>query len=71
VVKTLLPPEVLKERHWEVRGSFVEAEDPEGRKVRIPGPVPKMSESPPRVRRIRPGLGQDAEEINRKYGLTS
>jgi len=69
VVKTLSPAEVLKERHWEVRGSFAEAEDPEGRKVRIPGPVPKMSESLPRVKWVRCRLGEDNDQVFEKYGL--
>jgi crotonobetainyl-CoA:carnitine CoA-transferase CaiB-like acyl-CoA transferase len=69
IVETRSPAEVLKEDHWKIRNSFLEL-DPEGsRKVKIPSSVPKMSGSPPRVKRVECGLGADNEKIYEKYGL--
>jgi crotonobetainyl-CoA:carnitine CoA-transferase CaiB-like acyl-CoA transferase len=69
IVETRSPAEVLREDHWKVRNSFLEL-DPEGsRKVKIPSSVPKMSGSPPRVKRVECGLGADNEKIYEKYGL--
>jgi crotonobetainyl-CoA:carnitine CoA-transferase CaiB-like acyl-CoA transferase len=38
-------------------------------KFMIPASVPKMSESPPRVKWIKCGIGEDNEYIYSKYGL--
>lgn len=67
-VKT--PPEVLKEKHWQIRKSFQEIDHPVCGKFMIPASVPKMSESPPRVKWIKCGIGEDNEYIYNKYGLS-
>ena len=64
------PWEVLEEKHWKIRSSFQEIENPVYGKFMIPSSVPKMSESPPRVKWIRCGIGEDNDHIYDKYGLT-
>jgi CoA:oxalate CoA-transferase len=69
VVETLTPTEVLQEKHWKVRNSIVEVEHPQLGKFMVPNSIPKMSESPPRIKWIRYGLGEDNDLIYKKYGL--
>lgn len=69
VVETRTPVEVLQEKHWKVRHSFAEVEHPQLGKFVVPNSIPKMSESPPRIKWLRFGLGEDNEIIYKKYGL--
>jgi len=69
VVETRSPSEVLKEEHWKIRNSFLEVDPARNGKFKIPSSVPKMSESPPRIKRVEVGLGADNEKIYEKYGL--
>ncbi|MBP1715044.1 MAG: putative acyl-CoA transferase/carnitine dehydratase [Deltaproteobacteria bacterium] len=69
IVETRSPREVLEEEHWKIRNSFLEINPPGDRKVKVPSSVPKMSGSPPRVRRISCQVGEDNEKIYEKYGL--
>ncbi len=69
VVETRSPKEVLQEEHWKIRNSFLEVEAAANGKVKIPSSVPKMSESPPRVKRLECRIGQDNDKIFEKYGL--
>jgi crotonobetainyl-CoA:carnitine CoA-transferase CaiB-like acyl-CoA transferase len=39
-------------------------------KVKVPSSVPKMSESPPRIKRLECRIGAGNEKIYEKYGLT-
>jgi crotonobetainyl-CoA:carnitine CoA-transferase CaiB-like acyl-CoA transferase len=69
MIELKTPPEVMKEKHWQIRKSFQEMDHPVCGKFTIPASVPKMSESPPRVKWIRCGIGEDNEYIYGKYGL--
>ena len=69
IVETLSPREVLQEEHWKVRNSFLDADLGLKGRVKIPSSVPKMSESPPRTKRLECGIGQDNDKIYEKYGL--
>jgi len=69
IVPTKEPNEVMREKHWNIRNDFLEVDDPEGGKFIIPAAIPKMSETPPRIKSIKCGIGQDNERIYRKYGL--
>ncbi len=69
VVETRSPREVLQEEHWKVRNSFLEVTTGEKRTVKVPSSVPKMSESPPRIKSLECSVGRDNEEIWAKYKL--
>jgi crotonobetainyl-CoA:carnitine CoA-transferase CaiB-like acyl-CoA transferase len=69
IVPTREPREVLEEKHWKIRNTFVEIDDPIYGKFIIPTSVPKMSETPPRIKWIKCGVGEDNEQIYKKYGL--
>jgi crotonobetainyl-CoA:carnitine CoA-transferase CaiB-like acyl-CoA transferase len=57
------PEDVLKDRHFQAREFFVEVSHPDAGCVRQPGPPFRMTESPWRIRRCAPRLGQHNEEI--------
>jgi CoA:oxalate CoA-transferase len=69
IVETLSPREVLQEEHWKIRNSFLDADPGMKGGLKIPSSVPKMSESPPRTKRLECGIGQDNDKIYEKYGL--
>jgi len=69
IVETRTPDEVLKEKHWKVRNSIIEVDTPQYGKFMVPNSIPKMSESPPRIKWIKCGLGEDNDLIFKKYGL--
>ena len=70
IVPAKEPKEVMEEKHWNIRNDFIKVDDPEGSKFIIPAAMPKMSSTPPRIKSTKCGIGQDNEEIYRKYGLT-
>jgi crotonobetainyl-CoA:carnitine CoA-transferase CaiB-like acyl-CoA transferase len=57
------PEDVLNDRHFQARGFFVEVNHPDAGGVKQPGPPFNMTESPWRIRRCAPRLGQHNEEI--------
>lgn len=69
-VETLSPREVREQKHWQVRQTFVDVDHPEVGKFTIPAPVPRLSETPPRVESIRLGIGQDNDQVYHEFGLT-
>ncbi|MCK9275875.1 MAG: CoA transferase [Syntrophales bacterium] len=69
IVETLLPRQVLEEDHWKIRNAFVKVDVEKDGTLQYPSSVPKMSVSPPRVKKINCGIGVDNEKIYTKYGL--
>ena len=70
VVATLTPREVLEEKHWKIRNSFLEFDIKDHGKITIPSLPPRMSESPSKAEWIKTGIGEDNDEVYEKYGLT-
>ncbi len=70
VVETLTPREVLEEKHWKIRQTFLEQQHPVVGRFTIAGPVPKMSETPPTVRSVNYRLGEDNQTVYEQYGLS-
>jgi CoA:oxalate CoA-transferase len=67
IMKVSKPSEAMKNPHWNIRKSFLEIDDKKLGKFVIPTNFIKMSESPPRVKWISCGIGQDNEYIRKKY----
>jgi crotonobetainyl-CoA:carnitine CoA-transferase CaiB-like acyl-CoA transferase len=57
------PHDVLQDQHFHDRGFFVEVTHPDAGAVQQPGAPFRMSETPWRIRRPAPRLGQHNEEI--------
>jgi crotonobetainyl-CoA:carnitine CoA-transferase CaiB-like acyl-CoA transferase len=71
VVETLAPSEVLEEKHWKIRNSFLEFDIKDHGKTTIPSMPPRMSESPSKVARMKIGIGEDNDEILEESGWPS
>jgi len=67
VMKVPTPSEAMQNPHWKIRESFQEIDDKKLGKFIIPANFIKMSESPPRVKWISCGIGQDNKYIRKKY----
>ena len=55
--------DIFQNDHVQERGSIIEVDDPVMGKVKMPGIVPRMSESPGRVDHLAPSLGQHNEDV--------
>jgi crotonobetainyl-CoA:carnitine CoA-transferase CaiB-like acyl-CoA transferase len=69
IVPTKEPKEVMQEKHWSIRNTFLHVDDPEGAEFIIPAAIPKMSLTPPRIKSTKYGVGEDNERIYGEYGL--
>lgn len=67
-VETLSPREVLNEEHWKIRKSFTEVEVG-GATIKMPSSVPKLSDTPLRLKKIEAGLGMHNKLVYEKFGL--
>ncbi len=55
--------DIFRDPHFASRGSIVEVDDPILGPTRMPGVVPRLSDSPGRVERLAPSLGEHNEEV--------
>ena len=55
--------DIFRDPHFEARGSIVEVDDPVLGPTKMPGVVPRLSDSPGRVERLAPALGEHNEEV--------
>lgn len=55
--------DIFADPHYKARENIVEVEHPRLGKVKIPGVVPKFSETPGSIRQIAPDLGEHNDEI--------
>ena len=66
--KMLTPKEVLDQEHWQVRKTFAKVSHPAFGLVTLPVSG-KMSRTPLRVKWVSANIGEDNEDIYKKYGL--
>jgi formyl-CoA transferase len=59
--------DIFEDPHYKERENIVEVEHPRLGKVKIPGIVPKFSETPGTIRQIAPDLGEHNDEILTKF----
>jgi crotonobetainyl-CoA:carnitine CoA-transferase CaiB-like acyl-CoA transferase len=60
--------QVFADPHVRERGMVQEMEHPQGGRIRVVGPAVKLSETPARLRRASPGLGEHTREVLREIG---
>lgn len=62
--------DIVSDPHYQARGMLLNAELPGGVSVKMPGIVPKLSETPGAVNWQGPSLGQHTDDILGSLGLT-
>lgn len=62
--------DIMEDPHYQVRDMILELEHPEIGNLKMPGIVPKLSETPGSVRWIGPKLGEHNAEVFKEIGLT-
>ncbi|MCX6004432.1 MAG: CoA transferase, partial [Chloroflexi bacterium] len=67
IMKVQKPATTMQNPHWAKRNSFLEFDDPQLGKFTLPANFIKMSDSPPRVKWIKCGIGQDNTYVREKY----
>ena len=55
--------DIAADPHYQARGMILDGELPDGTPIKLPGIVPKLSETPGEVRSAAPALGQDTDEV--------
>jgi crotonobetainyl-CoA:carnitine CoA-transferase CaiB-like acyl-CoA transferase len=61
--------DIVADPHYQARDMILQAELPDGTPVKMPGIVPKLSETPGQVRWQGPGLGQHTADVLAALGL--
>ncbi|WP_268800485.1 CaiB/BaiF CoA transferase family protein [Pseudomonas huanghezhanensis] len=62
--------DIVADPHYQARGMILDAQLPGGAKVKMPGIVPKLSETPGEVNWQGPSLGQHTDSVLGGLGLT-
>lgn len=61
--------DIAADPHYQARGMILDGALPDGTPVKLPGIVPKLSETPGEVRSAAPALGQDTDEVLAGLGI--
>ena len=61
--------DIAADPHYQARGMILDGALPDGTPVKLPGIVPKLSETPGEVRKPAPALGQDTDEVLAGLGI--
>jgi crotonobetainyl-CoA:carnitine CoA-transferase CaiB-like acyl-CoA transferase len=63
--------DIVADPHYQARGMILDAELPGGAAVKMPGIVPKLSETPGEVNWQGPSLGQHTDSVLDSLGITA
>jgi len=63
--------DIVRDVHYQARGMLEEHRLPDGATLKLPGIIPKMSDTPGATRWLGPALGAHTEEILRGLGYTA
>ncbi|WP_343498661.1 CoA transferase [Achromobacter denitrificans] len=61
--------DIAEDPHYQARGMILDGALPDGTPVKLPGIVPKLSDTPGEVRSAAPALGQDTDEVLAGLGI--
>jgi formyl-CoA transferase len=63
--------DIAEDPHYAARGMIEELETRDGLRLKVPGVVPKLSETPGSIRTTAPRLGEDTEAVLRRLGYSA
>lgn len=63
--------DIAADPHYQAREMLLDSRLPDGTPLKVPGIVPKLSDTPGGIYRLAPHLGQDTEEILDKLGISA
>ncbi|MBN9428171.1 MAG: CoA transferase [Burkholderiales bacterium] len=61
--------DIATDPHYQARGMILDAALPDGTAVKLPGVVPKLSDTPGEMRSPAPALGQHTDEVLARLGV--
>jgi formyl-CoA transferase len=61
--------DIATDPHYQARGMILDGALPDGTPIKLPGIVPKLSETPGEVRSVAPALGQDTDDVLAGLGI--
>ncbi|KAG0775114.1 hypothetical protein G6F22_013546 [Rhizopus arrhizus] len=61
--------DIATDPHYQARGMILDCALPDGTPIKLPGIVPKLSETPGEVRSAAPALGQDTDDVLAGLGI--
>jgi len=61
--------DILNDPHYQARQMIQSIETKDGTRLKVPGIVPKLSETPGQIRQSAPDLGEHTDEVLRDLGL--
>ncbi|MGE8640130.1 MAG: CaiB/BaiF CoA transferase family protein, partial [Achromobacter sp.] len=61
--------DIATDPHYQARGMILDGALPDGTPIKLPGIVPKLSETPGEVRSAAPALGQDTDDVLAGLGI--
>ncbi len=63
--------DIMRDPHYEARQMIREVETKDGTRLKVPGIVPKLSETPGQIREAAPTLGEHTDAVLLDLGLTA
>jgi formyl-CoA transferase len=63
--------DIAHDPHYQARGMILDSSLPDGTPIKLPGIVPKLSETPGEIRSVAPTLGEHTDEVLSGLGIDS
>jgi formyl-CoA transferase len=62
--------DIVEDPHYAARGLIEQIQTRDGLTLKVPGVIPKLSETPGSLRTTAPRLGEDTDAVLRRHGYT-